>query len=38
MKENKVIIITAVFNLIVASIKLISGIVFSFSTLIADSI
>lgn len=38
MKENKVIIITAVFNLIVASIKLISGIAFSFSTLIADSI
>ena len=38
MKENKVIIITAVFNLIVAILKLISGIAFSFSTLIADSI
>ena len=38
MKENKIIIITAVFNLIVAFIKLISGITFSFSTLIADSI
>lgn len=38
MKENKVIIITAVFNLIVAILKLISGITFSFSTLIADSI
>ena len=38
MKENKIIIITAVFNLIVASLKLISGIIFSFSTLISDSI
>ena len=38
MKENKIIIITAIFNLIVAALKLISGIVFSFSTLIADSI
>ena len=38
MKENKIIIITAVFNLIVAFLKLISGITFSFSTLIADSI
>ena len=38
MKENKIIIITAVFNLIVAFIKLISGMTFSFSTLIADSI
>jgi len=38
MKENKVIIITSIFNLIVAILKLISGIVFSFSTLIADSI
>ena len=38
MKENKIIIITAVFNLIVALLKLISGITFSFSTLIADSI
>lgn len=38
MKENRIIIITAVFNLIVASLKLISGITFSFSTLISDSI
>ena len=38
MKENKIIIITAVFNLIIAFLKLISGIIFSFSTLIADSI
>lgn len=38
MKENKIIIITAFFNLIVAFLKLISGITFSFSTLIADSI
>lgn len=38
MKETKIIIITAVFNFIVAVLKLISGVVFSFSTLIADSI
>ena len=38
MKENKIIIITAFFNLIVAFLKLIYGITFSFSTLIADSI
>ena len=38
MKENKIITITAVFNLIVAFLKLISGITFSFSTLISDSI
>ena len=38
MKENKIITITAFFNLIVAFLKLISGISFSFSTLIADSI
>ena len=38
MKENRIIIITAVFNLIVAILKLVSGITFSFSTLIADSI
>ena len=38
MKENKIIIITAVLNFIVALLKLVSGIVFSFSTLIADSI
>ncbi len=38
MKENKVIVITTIFNLIVAILKLISGIAFSFSTLIADSI
>ena len=38
MKENKVIIITMIFNFIVAILKLVSGIIFSFSTLIADSI
>lgn len=38
MNENKVIAITTIINLIVASLKLISGIAFSFSTLIADSI
>lgn len=38
MKENKIIIITAFINLLVAFLKLISGITFSFSTLIADSI
>ena len=38
MKENKIIIITAVFNFIVAVLKLVSGILFSFSTLIADSV
>ena len=38
MKENKVIIITAILNFIVACLKLASGIIFSFSTLIADSI
>ena len=38
MKEKKVIIITALLNLLVASIKLLSGLIFSFSTLIADSI
>ena len=38
MKENRIIIITAIFNFIVAILKIISGISFSFSTLIADSI
>ncbi len=38
MKENRIIAITTIFNLLVAILKLISGIVFSFSTLIADSI
>ena len=38
MKERKVIIITAFLNALVASLKLVLGIVFSFSTLIADSI
>ena len=38
MKERKIIIITAVLNALVASLKLILGITFSFSTLIADSI
>lgn len=38
MKENKIIIITMVLNFVVAVLKLVSGIVFSFSTLIADSV
>ncbi len=38
MKENRIIIITAVLNLIAAILKLVSGICFSFSTLIADSV
>lgn len=38
MKESKIIVITTVLNLIVAILKLVSGIAFSFSTLIADSI
>lgn len=38
MKENKVIITTTIFNFIVAILKLFSGIIFSFSTLIADSV
>lgn len=38
MKEDKIIIITTIINFIVAILKLISGITFSFSTLIADSI
>jgi len=38
MRENKVITISSILNFIVAIIKLISGIIFSFSTLISDSI
>ena len=38
MKEKKIILITAFLNIVVASIKLVSGIIFSFSTLISDSI
>ena len=38
MKENKIIIITTVLNFIVAVLKLVGGLAFSFSTLIADSI
>ena len=38
MKENKIIAITAILNFIVATLKLVAGIVFSFSTLISDSI
>lgn len=38
MKENKIILITMFFNSLVAIIKLATGIIFSFSTLIADSI
>ena len=38
MKEKTIIIVTMILNLIIAIIKLVSGILFSFSTLIADSI
>ena len=38
MKENKIILITMFLNFIVFVIKFITGITFSFSTLIADSI
>ncbi len=38
MKENKIIISTTILNFIVFIIKLVAGIMFSFSTLIADSI
>ena len=38
MKENKIIIITTVLNFIVAILKITFGLIFSFSTLIADSI
>ena len=38
MKENKIILITTVLNFVVAVLKLVSGLAFSFSSLIADSI
>lgn len=38
LKDNNVIIFTMILNFIVATIKLVTGITFSFSTLIADSI
>jgi len=38
MKEKKLLILTAILNLITASIKLVLGIIFSFSTLIGDSV
>ena len=38
MKERKTIIMTAMLNALVATLKLIFGIAFSFSTLIADSV
>ncbi len=38
MRESRVILITIILNLIVAILKLVFGILFSFSTLIADSI
>ena len=38
MKDNNVIILTAILNMIVALLKLGTGIIFSFSTLISDSI
>lgn len=38
MKDNNVIILTAILNMIVAFLKLGTGILFSFSTLISDSI
>lgn len=37
-KEDRIIVITMILNFIVAIIKLCAGIVFSFSTLIADSV
>lgn len=38
MNENKIIVITTILNLIVFLAKLTMGVIFSFSTLIADSI
>ena len=38
MKENRIILITTVLNFTVAVLKLCSGLAFSFSTLIADSV
>ena len=38
MKERKTIVLTAMLNALVAALKLIIGICFSFSTLIADSV
>lgn len=38
MKEDKIIIVTMILNLIVFVLKFVAGIMFSFSTLIADSI
>lgn len=38
MKESKIILITIILNLVVAILKLVFGVLFSFSTLIADSI
>ena len=38
MKERKAIVLTAILNALVATLKLILGITFSFSTLIADSV
>lgn len=38
MKENRIIIITMLLNLLIAILKLIFGIMFSFSTLLADAI
>ena len=37
-KEQKIIYLTMFLNLIIASTKLISGIMFGFSTLVADSL
>ena len=38
LKENKIITITAIINFIVAVLKITFGVLFSFSTLISDSI
>lgn len=38
VKENRIIIITMILNLFIACIKLVFGIIFSFSTLLADAI
>ena len=38
MPRNNIIIITMVLNFVIAMLKLVTGVIFSFSTLIADSI
>ena len=38
IKEQTIFIITMFFNLIIATIKLLTGIIFGFSSLMADSL